>query len=188
MQLLPIYPTAEQNPRFAMDPACRETFQLTLDYYQIIGFQSPWICYYAEKDGNLVGSCAFKGGPVDGRVEIAYATFEAYQQQGVASEMCRILTAMAKETDPDIVVTARTLPEPNYSTVYCNATDLSMSGLWKTPMMARYGNGNIGELRNWRIEELENRILNSSVTQFSNSSILQFLNSPILQFFKNNQS
>lgn len=128
MKLLPILPTMAENPRFAEHPDCQPSLQMTLDYYQTIGFAPPWIAYYAERDGQLVGSCAFKGAPKNGRVEIAYGTFPQHQRQGVAGEMCRALVALAQEADPDVVVTARTLPEKNYSNRMLEKNGFALGG------------------------------------------------------------
>lgn len=116
MHLLPIHRTLEENENFAQHPDCQETLPMSLAYYEVIGFQPPWIGYYASENGQIVGSCAYKGAPVEGKVEIAYGTFPAHQQKGVATEMCRLLVELALRTDPDVAVTARTLPEPNFST------------------------------------------------------------------------
>ena len=89
---------------------------MSLAYYEVIGFNPPWIGYFASEDGHLVGSCAYKGAPVEGKVEIAYGTFPAHQQKGVATKMCRLMVELALQTDPAVTVTARTLPEPNFST------------------------------------------------------------------------
>lgn len=116
MQLLPIQQTLEANPFFARHPECQDTFYMTLEFYKKVGFQPPWIGYYAEKEGQLVATCAFKGAPVEGKVEIAYATFPAYQHKGVATEMCGQLVALSLATDPSVQITARTLPEKGFST------------------------------------------------------------------------
>jgi RimJ/RimL family protein N-acetyltransferase len=76
----------------------------------------PWISYYAQEDGNLLGSAAFKGQPINGTVEIAYGTFEKYRNQGIGTEIRRLLVDLSLKTDPSIRITARTLPCKNFST------------------------------------------------------------------------
>lgn len=115
IQLQIILPTLEQNPQFANHPDCQDTLQATFDFYQRVGFAPPWVSYYVARDGVLVGCCAFKGAPKNGRVEIAYGIFPQFQQQGIAGAICRALTELALQTDPDVLVTARTLPETNFS-------------------------------------------------------------------------
>ena len=44
---------------------------MTLDFYKRVGFNEPWICYFAQMDGKLVGSAGIKGKPRDGKIEIA---------------------------------------------------------------------------------------------------------------------
>jgi RimJ/RimL family protein N-acetyltransferase len=116
MKLLPIEKEIKDNPRFANEPACEETFLMTISFYEKVGFHSPWICYYAEIDGELVGSAGFKGRPVNNTVEIAYGTFDKYRQKGIGSLICNALVKTALDNEPGLRITARTLPEKNYST------------------------------------------------------------------------
>lgn len=116
MNLHPIQATLEENAAFAANPDCQPSLQPSIEFMQKIGYQPPWIGYYAERDGQLVGVVAFKGAPVHGKVEIAYGTFERFQQQGVGTEMCKCLVELSLQTDPSVSITARTLPEKNYST------------------------------------------------------------------------
>jgi [ribosomal protein S5]-alanine N-acetyltransferase len=111
MELLPIKKTKGENQDFMNEPDCWDTIDFTIDFFDRIGYTPPWIGYYAQQDGKLVGSCAFKGAPKNGKVEIAYGTF-----QGVAAEMCRQLVLISLQTNPSVIVTARTLPEENFST------------------------------------------------------------------------
>ncbi|GAB4414266.1 MAG: hypothetical protein OHK0039_21890 [Bacteroidia bacterium] len=116
MHLLPITPDpATQDPLLA-DPACQEILAMTLAYYEAVGYAPPWISYFAVLDGRVVGSGAFKGGPQQGQVEIAYMTFDAWQHRGIGTDVCRLLVALARRSDPDLRITARTLPTENYST------------------------------------------------------------------------
>jgi RimJ/RimL family protein N-acetyltransferase len=116
MKLIPIRRTLAENANFAANPACAETLEMSVGYYDVIGYEPPWICYYAEQDGRLVGSAAFKGPPVDGRIEIAYGTFESERGKGVGAAICKTLVEVARAADPSVRITARTLPEPNHST------------------------------------------------------------------------
>ena len=113
---MPINPTLEANPGFLSDPACKDTLEQSVGFYDKVGFNPPWICYYACEDGRLVGSAAYKGKPTNGSVEIAYGTFEDLRQQGIGTRICRELVDLALRTDPQIRITARTLPEKNFST------------------------------------------------------------------------
>jgi RimJ/RimL family protein N-acetyltransferase len=64
----------------------------------------------------MVGACGYKGKPVGGTVEIAYGTFTSFMNKGIGGAICRALTQLALVTDPGVRITARTLPEENYST------------------------------------------------------------------------
>lgn len=116
VELIPIHETMEENAAFAANPLCADTLKMSVDYYKTIGFAPPWICYYASLNDELVGNGAFKGKPVDSKVEIAYATFENRRHQGVGAAICRKLVELALATDANVRITARTLPEKNHST------------------------------------------------------------------------
>lgn len=115
MKLIPIGQTPEENQDFFQHPDCRATIQMSIDFYGKKGFDPPWIGYYAEVDGELVGSAAFKGQPVAGKVEIAYGTFPQYQHRGIGTEICHQLILLSLHTDPSIRITAQILPENNAS-------------------------------------------------------------------------
>lgn len=129
MELLPIHPTAAENAAFANHPDCQDSVALTLDFYQRVGYEPPWIGYFARVDDKLVGAAGFKGPPRNGQVEIAYGTFPAYQHQGVGTQMCRELVQLALEADPTLRITARTLPEENYSTKILRSNGFIWAGM-----------------------------------------------------------
>jgi ribosomal-protein-alanine N-acetyltransferase len=111
LRLLPIGATAEADARFAADPACRELLDRMGEFYKKVGYAEPWIGYFAEADGVIVGSAGFKGAPVNGWVEIAYGTDEPFRRRGVATEMCGQLVSIALETEPTVIITAHTRPD-----------------------------------------------------------------------------
>jgi RimJ/RimL family protein N-acetyltransferase len=115
MELRPIKQTIEENDEFVQHPDCHESTFMVIEFYKKVGFKSPWIGYFAQEQGRLVGSAGFKGAPKDGKVEIAYGTFPQFQQQGIGTEICRQLVLLALATDPSVRILARTLPEENYS-------------------------------------------------------------------------
>ena len=129
MELLPIHPTIEENEMFAERPDCQESLLMTIDYYKKIGFNPPWIGYYAQKDGELVGCAAYKGQPIGAKVEIAYGTFERFRKQGFGTEIARKLVELSLATDPSVEVTARTLPENNFSTKILQKNGFKCQGM-----------------------------------------------------------
>ena len=133
MKLLPIKQTIEENEVFAKDPRCNETLNVCIGFYKKVGFEPPWICYYAEEDGELVGSAAFKGKPVNNTVEIAYGTMESHRERGVGTRICRHLVELAQATDPFVRITARTLPEKNYSTRILEKNNFVLLGFVTDP-------------------------------------------------------
>jgi ribosomal-protein-alanine N-acetyltransferase len=66
-------------------------------------------------DRALVGLGGFKGPPADGTVEIGYGIAPEYRHQGYATEGAGLLIAIARAAGV-ATVTARTLPEHNFST------------------------------------------------------------------------
>ena len=140
MKLIPIKESIEENHEFASDPMCRDSLDMTINFYKSVGYSPPWIGYYARQDAELVGCAGFKGRPVDGKVEIAYGTFEKYQRKGVGTEMCKQLVSLSLHADPLIRIMARTLPEKNFSTrileknaFKCNGTvtDIDDGEVWE---------------------------------------------------------
>lgn len=116
MKLLPISEHLDDNKLFTEHPECQDSIFMSVDFYKRVGFNPPWICYYASINEELVGSAAFKGKPVNGKVEIAYGSFPNHRNKGIATEICKQLVSLALATDTEVTITARTLPEENYST------------------------------------------------------------------------
>ena len=133
MNLLPIKRTLEENETFAKNPLCTETLGMCVEFYKRVGFNPPWICYYAEENGELVGSAAFKGRPVNNTVEISYGTMENHRQKGVATRICKQLVELSLATDPSVRITARTLPEKNYSTRILEKNNFVLLGFVTDP-------------------------------------------------------
>jgi len=116
MKLLPIQEKLEDNEIFITDPLCQESLYATVEFYRGVGFSPPWIGYYAMQDNELVGCAGFKGRPINDKVEIAYGTFEKFQHQGIGAAICKEMVNLSLETDPNVRIMARTLPEKNFST------------------------------------------------------------------------
>jgi [ribosomal protein S5]-alanine N-acetyltransferase len=117
MKLLPVKQTIEENTEFKDSVICQENgLMMTIQFFNKIGYNPPWIGYFAEKEGQLVGSAAFKGISKDNSVEVAYGVFEAFRSQGIGTEICQALVLLALKKDSTIRITARTLPEENHST------------------------------------------------------------------------
>jgi ribosomal-protein-alanine N-acetyltransferase len=94
----------------------REMCRVTADWYQKSGFAPPWISYLVRRGDLWVGVCGFKGGPRDGRVEIAYHTFPDFEGQGVATWVARRMVEISRVADAGVMITAQTLPAENAST------------------------------------------------------------------------
>ena len=127
--LHPIGKSTEDNLAFLNHPESRMVLTATMEYYTIIGFNPPWIGYFAKFNDEIVGSGGYKGKPVDNKIEIAYGTFPAYQRKGIGTAICKALVELAIETDPGLIITARTLPENNYSTKILQKNNFLLLGM-----------------------------------------------------------
>lgn len=131
MELIAIKPALEDNPDFLNHPDCQESLHVVINYYKTIGWHPPWVCYFAWIDNKLVGNAGIKGPPVNNTIEIAYGTFPEFRRQGIGSEICRTLVDLVIKTDPLIVITARTLPEYNYSARILGKNNFKLLGkIW----------------------------------------------------------
>lgn len=99
-----------------MPPAARDVLEGTAVLYEATGFHPPWIGYLADRDGDVVGACAYKSPPAQNRVEISYFTFPEYEGRGIGTEMARQLIRMAREAAPGVTVFAQTQPQESAST------------------------------------------------------------------------
>ena len=117
MKLLPIDMDETQNLQFRENPECLEVLTAYPGYYKKVGYNKPWIGYFATIDGKeMIGCGGYKGKPKDGKIEIAYGTFKKYEGRGTGTEICRQLVLLSLQTDPSIRITARTFLENNAST------------------------------------------------------------------------
>ena len=133
MHLLPIYKSLEANEAFAKNPLCTESLGMCIEFYKRVGFTPPWICYYAEENGKLIGNAAFKGKPINNTVEISYGTMEDHRQKGVGTRICKKLVELSLATDSSVRITARTLPEKNYSTRILEKNNFVLLGFVTDP-------------------------------------------------------
>ena len=112
MKFLPIEIDETENARFREYPECVAVLDVFTEHYRKVGFNKPWIAYFVSDDtSDIIGGGGFKGEPRDGKIEISYGTFKQHQGHGIGTEICKQLTALALQTDPSLIVTARTLPD-----------------------------------------------------------------------------
>jgi ribosomal-protein-alanine N-acetyltransferase len=133
MTLLPIKETMKENEVFAKNPVCDESLSMCIDFYKRVGFEPPWICYYVEENGELIGNAAFKGRPINNTVEISYRTMESHRQKGIGTRICKQLVELSLTTDPLVRITARTLPEKSYSTRILEKNNFILLGFVTDP-------------------------------------------------------
>jgi [ribosomal protein S5]-alanine N-acetyltransferase len=103
------------NPLY-VSAHCQQALSMYEDYYPKVGYHPPWVGYLIVQDNSVVGSCGFVSQPIDGKVEIAYWTFNEYEGQGIATYGCKALVKIAKDENPSLTITAKTEPCHNAST------------------------------------------------------------------------
>lgn len=116
MHLRPISPNVDKADSTFASANCQLLLHMYDDFYPKNGFSPPWIGYFVLLQDQVVGSCGFVGQPSNGKVEIAYWTFQEFEGQGIASFACRELVALAWQTDPLLTIVAKTAPAHNPST------------------------------------------------------------------------
>ncbi len=129
MTFAPIHIDEDKTKEIYATLYCQEIFKSYPDYYYKVGYNPPWIGYFVIRDGIVVGVGGFTGQPKDGKVEIAYGTFKEYEGQGIASFTCKQLIAIAKSTNPEIIIWAKTAPEKNASTKILERNGFVFTGI-----------------------------------------------------------
>ena len=115
MVLLPIDATGQNRMEGYPHADCLEVLEMFPQHYAARGFEPPWIGYLVLLDNQVVGSGGFKGGPRNGKVEIAYWTFKEFQHQGIGTLICRELVNLSLNADPGLIISARTCSLENAS-------------------------------------------------------------------------
>ena len=116
------------TPVSEIPDAAAEVMAATADMYRTSGYVQPWIGYLAVDEARIVGTCAFKCAPVDGRVEIAYFTFPEFEGHGIATAMAKELIALACATLPGLLIAAQTRPERNASNAILGKLGFTFAG------------------------------------------------------------
>lgn len=101
--------------------------------YKENGCVSPWTGYLAVRDGEVVGTCGFKSPPRNNTVEISYFTFQPFENQGIATDMARLMLGIAHRTAPEFDVIAHSLPEENASAAILRKVGFKNQGVVEDP-------------------------------------------------------
>jgi len=110
MQFIEIKNDGTPDPEIPLSAPALEVCESTTALYRKEGFVPPWIGYLAVEGSQIVGTCAFKSPPRGNRVEIAYFTFPQHEGKGLASEMARLLIAIARAASPGVTIFGQTQP------------------------------------------------------------------------------
>lgn len=99
---------------------------MTIGFFNKVGYVPPWVGYFVKQDDEL-GSAAFKGPPVNGAVEIAYGTWSHTGKRALEQAFAGYWLTCFK-SDSAVRITARTLPEENFSTRLLEKMVSNLSG------------------------------------------------------------
>jgi RimJ/RimL family protein N-acetyltransferase len=116
MKLVPISADGQPVEAVTGSVAADEAGAAHAARYRRDGHEPPWVGYLAVENEACVGDCAFLGAPVHERVEIVYHTFAGFEGGGVATRMARELVRIAHESNPHLMIAARTAPQEGPST------------------------------------------------------------------------
>jgi len=117
MELIPITRKGQsQKPIAHLPDEAAEVGKVFFGLYQSVGYQPPWLGYFAVIGDQCIGTCGFKSPPENNRVEIAYYTFPAFEGKGMATHMAKTLVDIARESAPNVIIAAQTLPAEGAST------------------------------------------------------------------------
>jgi RimJ/RimL family protein N-acetyltransferase len=97
------------------------------------------------RDNQIVGVCGIIGPPINNRVEVAYGTFKEFEGQGIATLACKKLISIAKNSEVNLIITAKTAPETNASTKILQRNGFVFSGIVQ--------DHEIGDAWEWILEE-----------------------------------
>jgi RimJ/RimL family protein N-acetyltransferase len=148
LELIPIKPTLEENEIFQNIPEYQESLMACIDYYKIVGYSPPWLCYNVKSGEEWVGGGGFKGAPKNNKIEIAYHTLPQFQGKGIGAGICSELVLLSLNTDPKVIITARTLPEEGPS-----AKILQKNGFRNAGIVVDPDDGDVWE---WVYEQASN--------------------------------
>ncbi|MBA4853091.1 GNAT family N-acetyltransferase [Emticicia sp. BO119] len=133
MELVPIREYLDENDEWMKYPECQELVEMTVEFYERVGFTPPWICYFVKDNENIIGSAGIKGKPLNNTIEIAYGTMEEYRHQGVGTSICKSLVELSLKSDPSIKITARTLPQNKFSCRVLEKNNFTCVGIVDDP-------------------------------------------------------
>jgi [ribosomal protein S5]-alanine N-acetyltransferase len=133
MELVPIKEFLDENEELMRNPECQELVEMTVEFYEKVGYVPPWICYFVKENDAIIGSAGIKGKPINETIEIAYGTMEKYQNQGIGTAICKILVDLSLKTDASVRVTARTLPENKFSCRVLEKNNFTCVGVVEDP-------------------------------------------------------
>jgi RimJ/RimL family protein N-acetyltransferase len=119
----------------------------SLEFMRTFSLETPadWFGYLVVEGETqqMVGTCSFKGPPIEHELEIAYFVFPGHEGFGIGTAMAKFLLERAEQLPGVKSVIAHTLPVKNASTRILEKLEMHLEG-------AREENGEVVWL--WRKE------------------------------------
>ena len=116
LKLIPIPENGIMMEAQFENAAFKDMLHVWKEFYPKIGFNFPWIGYFIQNDANMVvGTCALILEANKQRAEISYFTFSEFEGLGIATNACKMLINIARQTNLNIIIFAKTAPEKNAS-------------------------------------------------------------------------
>ena len=103
-----------------LHPLSQSVAQHSLEFMRTFSLETPadWFGYLVVEGESqqMVGTCSFKGPPVDQALEIAYFTFPDFEGRGIGTAMAQFLLERAAQLPGVTAVIAHTQPGSSAST------------------------------------------------------------------------
>jgi len=145
IKLIPITTDRKSKQTYLKDAFCVEFYNIYKELYPKIGFNKPWIGYFALHNDEVIGVGGFKGVPNNNTVEIAYGTVPKKEGLGFANKICKQLTLIALNETSNLKITARTLMEESASTHILRKNNYNFIGIVEDP--------NDGKVWEWEFQK-----------------------------------
>ena len=121
---------AEQGLR--LHELSQSVAQHSLEFMRTFSLETPadWFGYLViEGDSQqMVGTCSFKGPPIDHTLEIAFFTFPDFAGRGIATAMAGYLLERAAQLPGVTAVIAHTAPEHSAGTRILEKVGMTLAG------------------------------------------------------------
>jgi RimJ/RimL family protein N-acetyltransferase len=115
-----------------LHPLSQSVAQHSLEFMRTFSLETPadWFGYLVVEGESqqMVGTCSFKGPPVDHALEIAYFTFPEFEGRGIGTAMAQFLLERAAQLPGVTAVIAHSKPGSSASTRILEKLGMTLLG------------------------------------------------------------